>query len=168
MSRIDSRRFRARSGTNVQLQVALHAADRDCRVVADHLRGHLRDLGDDRVHLPGHDRAALLELGKHDLGETGSRARARRRSFAIFVNETATVFNAPEASTSPSRAACASNGSAGGAMVSPVSSPRSRRTLRELRVGVQAGADGGPAERICPTRSSVSRTRAAPWRTWAA
>ena len=63
MSRIDSRRFRARSGTNTfQLQVALHAADRDCRVVADHLRGHPRDdLGDDRVHLPGHDRAALLE-----------------------------------------------------------------------------------------------------------
>ena len=75
----------------------------------------------------------------------------RRRSFAIFVSETATVFSAPEASTSPSRAACASNGSAGGAMVRPVSSERSRAdALGELRVGVQAGADGGPAERDLP------------------
>ena len=38
----------------------------------------------------------------------------KRRSFAIFVSETATTFSAPEASTRPSRAACDSNGSAGG------------------------------------------------------
>src|SRR5437762_171689 len=38
----------------------------------------------------------------------------KRRSFAIFVSETATTFSAPDASTSPSRAACDSNGSAGG------------------------------------------------------
>src|SRR5437763_1496112 len=52
----------------------------------------------------------------------------RRRSFAIFVSETATVFSAPEASTSESRAAWASNGSAGAETTSPVSSVRRART----------------------------------------
>src|SRR5437588_419159 len=49
-------------------------------------------------------------------------------SFATFVSETATVFSAPDVSTIPSRAACASNGSAGAEMVSPVSSERIART----------------------------------------
>ena len=62
---------------DVQLEVALHAADRDRRVVADHLRRDLRhDLGDDRVDLAGHDRGALLELGQEDLGEPGARPGA--------------------------------------------------------------------------------------------
>ena len=57
--------------------MALHAADRDRRIVPDHLRRDLRhDLGDDRVDLPRHDRAALLELGQEDLGQPGARARA--------------------------------------------------------------------------------------------
>ena len=47
----------------VQLEVALQPADRDRLVVADHLRSDLgHDLGDYRVHLAGHDRAAFLEL----------------------------------------------------------------------------------------------------------
>ena len=48
----------------------------------------------------------------------------RRRSFAIFVSETATTLSAPEASTRPSRAACASKWSTGAEMVRPVSAER--------------------------------------------
>jgi hypothetical protein len=44
------------------------------------------------------------------------------------VSDTATVFSAPDASTSASRAAWDSNGSAGAEIVSPVSSLSSRRT----------------------------------------
>ena len=62
---------------DVQLEVALHPADRDRRVVSDHLGRDLADdLGDDRVHLAGHDRRALLELGDEDLGQAGARARS--------------------------------------------------------------------------------------------
>ena len=90
-------------------------------------------------------------------------------SLAIFVRETATVLSAPEASTSASRAACASNGSAGGRMVRPVSAASFARTrsansgwvLRPVPVAV-------PPSGICPTRSSVDSMRAIPWRTWAA
>ena len=93
----------------------------------------------------------------------------RRRSFAIFVSETATVFSAPDASTSASRAACDSNGSAGGEIVRPVVSLSSRRTrpansgcvLRPVPVAV-------PPSGIWPTRPSVARTRSAPCRTCAA
>ena len=64
---------------DVQLEVTLHPADGDRRVVADHLSGDLRDdLGDDRVDLPGHDRAALLELRQEDLGEARTRAGAHQ------------------------------------------------------------------------------------------
>ena len=52
----------------------------------------------------------------------------QRMSFAILVSETATVLSAPEVSTRPSRAACASNGSAGGEIVSPVSAVSRSRT----------------------------------------
>src|SRR5581483_7730552 len=47
---------------DVELEVALHAADRDRGVVPDHLRGDLRDdLRHDGVDLARHDRAALLQ-----------------------------------------------------------------------------------------------------------
>ncbi len=69
-------------------------------------------------------------------------------SLATFVSETASVLSAPEASTMPSRAACASNGLAGAEMTRPVSfDSRSRYARRELRMGVEPGADGGAAER---------------------
>ena len=69
-------------------------------------------------------------------------------SFAIFVSETATVFSAPDASTIPSRAACASNGSAGAEIVSPVSSRQQLAHPRgELGMRVEAGAGRGAAER---------------------
>ena len=63
---------------DVELEVPVHAADRDRGVVADHLRRDLRDdLGDDRVDLAGHDRRALLQLGQEELGEPGARAGAQ-------------------------------------------------------------------------------------------
>ena len=82
-------------------------------------------------------------------------------SFAIFVSETATVFSAPDASTMPSRAACASNGSAGGEIVRPVSFVRIARTraansgcvLRPVPTAV-------PPSGILPRRGSASCTRA--------
>ena len=43
------------------------------------------------------------------------------RSLAILVSETATTFSAPDSSTSASRLACASNGSSGARISSPVS-----------------------------------------------
>jgi hypothetical protein len=67
-------------------------------------------------------------------------------SFAIFVSETATVFNAPEVSTIPSRAAVASNGSAGAEISSPVSSERIARTRSANSMRVEAGADRGASE----------------------
>ena len=68
-----------------------------------------------------------------------------------MVSETATVFSAPEASTSASRAAWDSNGSAGGRIVSPESAASFSRT-RAANSGmrVQAGADRGTAERDLP------------------
>jgi hypothetical protein len=90
-------------------------------------------------------------------------------SFATFVSDTATVFSAPDASTIPSRAACASNGSAGGEISSPVSRASTSRTraansgcvLRPVPVAV-------PPSGIWPSRGNTSRTRAMPCRTWAA
>ncbi len=90
-------------------------------------------------------------------------------SLATLVSETATVLSAADASTIPSRAACASNGSAGGEISSPVSRASRSRTraansgcvFRPVPVAV-------PPSGICPSRGSVSRTRAIPCRTWAA
>ena len=96
----------------------------------------------------------MIELPFWSSGRRSSARPARgpepisRRSFAIFVSDTATTFSAPEASTRPSRAACASNGSAGGEISRPVSSCEQRADARrELGMRVQPGADGGAAER---------------------
>ena len=81
----------------------------------------------------------------------------KRMSFATLISETATVFSAPDASTIPSRAACASNGSAGAEISRPVSRASSPRTfaansgcvLRPVPVAV-------PPSGICPRRGNVS------------
>ena len=91
------------------------------------------------------------------------------RSLAILSSETATVLSAPDSSTSASRLPCASKGSAGSEMSSPVSALSFSRTLaansgwvlRPVPVAV-------PPSGICPTRPSVERTRSAPSRIWAA
>ena len=77
----------------------------------------------------------MIELPFWSSGRKISASPARgpepisRMSFAIFVSETATVFSAPDTSTRPSRAACASNGSAGGLIGSPVSPESLARTF---------------------------------------
>ena len=93
----------------------------------------------------------------------------KRRSFAIFVRLTATVFSAPEASTSPSRAACDSNGSAGGEIVEPGRSASLART-RSANSGwvLRPVPTAVPPSGILPSRSSVDSTRAWPSRTCAA
>ena len=91
------------------------------------------------------------------------------RSWAIFVSETATTLSAPESSTSASRLACASNGSAGGSAETFVASAIRARTpaansgcvLRPVPMAV-------PPSGICATRGSVARTRSAPRRICAA
>ena len=93
----------------------------------------------------------------------------QRMSFAILVSETAMVFNAPDVSTSPSRAACDSNGSAGGEIVRPEAAARRSRTraansgwvFRPVPVAV-------PPSGIWPRRGSADSTRAFPSRTCAA
>ena len=90
-------------------------------------------------------------------------------SFAIFVNETATTFIWAEASTRPSRAACASNGSAGAPIVRPVSSESLART-RSANSGcvLRPVPTAVPPRGIWPTRSSEDSMRPMPWRTCAA
>ena len=61
---------------HVQLEVALHPADGDRRVVADDLGGTCRTTsGITGLTLPGHDRRALLQLGEEDLAQAGSAGR---------------------------------------------------------------------------------------------
>ena len=62
---------------DVELEGAGQAADGDGGVVADDLRGHLRNrLGQNGIDLARHDRAARLQVGQLQLAETGQRARA--------------------------------------------------------------------------------------------
>ena len=86
------------------------------------------------------------------------------RSLAILVSETATTLSAPDSSTSASRFPCASNGSSGARMSSPVSAaqplahaggelgvgvearPGRRAAERDLRHARQRVGDAGPAE----------------------
>ncbi len=82
-------------------------------------------------------------------------------SFATFVSETATVFSAPEASTIPSRAACASNGIGrrrdleAGLVREQLADARG-----ELRMRVEAGAGRGAAERdLAEPRQRVADAR---------
>ena len=65
---------------DVELELALHAADGDRGVVADHLGADLEhDLGEDGVDLAGHDRRALLQLGQEQLADARARAGAHQR-----------------------------------------------------------------------------------------
>ena len=73
---------------HVELELALHTADGDRRVVADHLRGDLEhDLGDHRVDLARHDRGALLQLGQQQLADARARARAHQREVVGDLRE---------------------------------------------------------------------------------
>ena len=136
---------------HVQLEAALQAADRDRRVVADHLRRHLaHHLGDHRVDLAGHDRAALLQLRDEDLGQPRPRSRAHPAQVVRDLRQRHgdDPSARADASTSPSRLACASNGSAGGRISRPVSADsRSRTCAANSGMRVQPGADRGAAQR---------------------
>ena len=60
----------------------------DRRVVADDLRGdHHHGLGDHRVDLAGHDRAARLELGDLDLADPAPRPRGEPADVVGDVRE---------------------------------------------------------------------------------
>ena len=88
---------------------------------------------------------------------------------AILVSDTAITFSAPDSSTSASRLPCASNGSSGAEMVSPVSAASFSRTFaansgwvfRPVPVAV-------PPSGIWATCGSAFSTRRRPSRTCAA
>src|SRR4051812_37250146 len=68
------------------------------------------------------------------------------RSCAILVSDTATTFSAPDSSTSESRLACASNGSAGGAVFRlgcPARAPRGLAADFRGAVGLRLERVGG-------------------------
>ena len=82
------------------------------------------------------------------------------RSLAILIIETATTFSAPESSTSASRLACASKGSSGAEISSPVASASFARTRSANSAWVLIPVPVAvPPSGIWPTRPSVSRTR---------
>ena len=156
---------------HVQLEVALHAADRDRGVVADHLRADLAATsGITGLTLPGMIDEPFCSSGRK-ISPRPARGPEpiQRRSLEILVSDTATVFSAPDAATRPSRLACASNGSAGGRISRPVSATSRARTraansgcvLRPVPVAV-------PPSGISPRPTTVDRTRRRPSRTWAA
>ena len=110
-SRIDSNRLRAITGSiTLSSKLPIAPTKRDRGVVADHLGAHLlHRLGDDRVDLARHDRRTRLQVGDVDLGEPGvGPLPIHRMSFAILMSETAITRHTPDASTSASRAPCAS------------------------------------------------------------
>ena len=87
------------------------------------------------------------------------------RSLAIFESETATTLSAPDSSTSASRLPCASNGSSGAPISSPVASESSPRTfsancgcvLRPVPVPVTLGQEfSGYAAQIRLGRARVA------------
>ena len=159
---------------HVQLELALHAADRDRRVVADHLRADLQhDLGDHRVDLARHDRRALLQLRQEELADArragrSPSARGRSRSSSATPRPPSARRTAPRARRG---CACASNGSSGGrdrqAGRPRRASPRTRAA--NSRVRVEAGAGRGAAERdLRDLRQRVRARARAPSRICAA
>jgi hypothetical protein len=108
---------------------------RDRGVVADHLRGDLRhDLGMTGLTLPGMIERALLELGQEELREPGARAGAHQREVVRDLRQRdGDDLERARELDEPSRAACASNGSAGGEIVEAVSREQVARTARRTR-----------------------------------
>jgi hypothetical protein len=156
---------------HVELELALQAADGDGGVVADDLRGHLEDnLGITGLTLPGMIDEPFCSSGRK-ISPMPARGPEpmRAMSCAILVSDTATTFSAPDSSTSASRLACASNGSAGGSIFSLVWRVSSRRTfsanfgcvLSPVPVAV-------PPSGIWRTWTSAASMRSCPRRTCAA
>jgi hypothetical protein len=96
---------------DVQVEVAVHAGDRDRRVVADDERGHwFTASGITGFTLPG----MMLDPGcvagsSISFNPVRLPEVRRRRSFAIFMRPTASVRSAPDVSTAASRFCIASN-----------------------------------------------------------
>ena len=135
---------------HVELELALHAADRDRGVVADHLRGDLQhDLRDHRVDLPGHDRRALLQLGQEQLADAGARAGAHQREVLGDLGQRH-GDDLQRAGQLHQRVAVGLRleGVLGGADVQPRRVGEQRaHLLGEVRVRVEAGAGRRAAER---------------------
>src|SRR5919204_386545 len=132
-SLIDSRRFRASSGTNT------FSSKCPCRpptVIAASFPITCAATWVTTSGITGFTFPGMIELPFCSSGSASSASPARgpepisRRSLAIFVSETATTLSAPDASTSASRAACASNGLAGARMRRLVSSVSSSSAAR--------------------------------------
>ena len=145
---------------HVELEAPGRAGPRDRRVVADDLRAHLQHrLGHHRVDLAGHDRRPRLQVGQVDLGEPGGRpdcpsSAGRCRPWS---RPTAKVRSSPESSTSASRAPCASKWSRASVNGRPVRLASSAMTAAAKPARrVDAGADGGAAERQLARRAAAT------------
>ena len=91
------------------------------------------------------------------------------RSLAILVSETASTFSAPESSTSASRLPCASKGSSGARISSPLDSVRRARTRSANSLWVFSPVPVAvPPSGIWATCGSALEMRLAPSRACAA
>ena len=91
----------------------------------------------------------------------------QRRSLQIFVRDTAMVRSAPDASTRPSRLACASKWSRASVIGSSVSScEQLDDELREAGGVLMPVPTAVPPSGTSATRGSAERTRSMPRRTW--
>src|SRR4029453_3063956 len=119
----------------------------------DHLRGDLRDdLRDDWVDLAWHDRAPFLELRQHDLAEAGTRPGAEQAKVVCDLRQR--NGHRLERARGLDQGVARGLGLEGvgwradaerGFVGQPRANPRGK-----LRMGVQAGAHGGAAERDLP------------------
>ena len=72
----------------IQLEAAGGAGRGDGRVMAHHQHGHLADrLGDDRVHLAGHDGRARLAGGQADFAQPGFRPGSHQPQVAADLQQ---------------------------------------------------------------------------------
>lgn len=93
----------------------------------------------------------------------------QRMSLLILVSDTAIVRRAPDASTRPSRLACASKWSFASVIGSSVSAARSSMTFCGKPVGVLMPVPTAvPPSGTSPTRGSTACTRSMPRRIWRA
>ena len=135
---------------HVELERPGGAGEGHRRVVADDLGRHLHHhLGDHRVDLARHDRAARLEVGAGGSrpGRSAGPLDIQRRSLAIFTNETATVRSIPDASTRASRPPWASKWSRASRRGRPVVATRRAMTAAANPGGaLMPGAHRGAAQ----------------------
>ncbi len=157
---------------DVELEIALRAGEADGRVVADHLHAyHRHRLGLRRIDLARHDRRPRLVLRQRQFAQAAARTGAhpadvvgdlhqragQRLERAASHHQARRAPPGPRTCSAPTRTA------------SPVSLRDSRgHALGELGMRIQAGADGGAAERqLVDVGQHFADARRGPRSSWA-